>query len=215
MIPRTPKERAEDLKAVGAVVRKLPSFKRGEFIVTCPTCGKQATDWGGIKFWPQDKLAEQVKTGHAHDRILLEDHVYNARSAWAHHHSGDTAWRQIRAHVVACTDDELDDSRRRDAIGAVHALRRGVARAPEMTRKVLYELVALVDDIATDQRQRNAAAGDDLVSAERLLRTAAAVLVDPPHLPDATREARARISDEEKQRMRHSNEAMRKAFFGK
>lgn len=138
MIPRTAKQRADDLKAIGAIVTKLPSFKRDEYQVVCPKCGKQATmgNWRAAfrKLGPGSKLYPFVPLGEA-TRIQGLD--------------ADLIWADCRIHVTACSGAETvvhgtEDSVRHSAMFAVHALRRAWDSATIGTREMLLDEIDFI-----------------------------------------------------------------------
>ncbi len=146
--PRTPRERALNLKAAGAVIEKLPSFARDEYRVTCPKCGGSVPDGRGMFFL----LPPEVRDRDKNNRVSLADTKVDpvtllGRTVEGYTRSGDLLWVKIRAHVLACggapankfTRRIEDDSEAASAIRAVHNLRRALETASPKIRELLRD----------------------------------------------------------------------------
>lgn len=141
-IPRTPKERAEALKALGAVVGKLPSYKRDEYSVECPRCKMFLGH--DFKFHPEKATVYEHK-------VSLGD----VKMSWDFIHKGEQTWSTARAHLIACHESKEAMPAGNpwnhptvvlnQAVVSVHGLRRQLETMDEKARAlVLAEIAAYI-----------------------------------------------------------------------
>jgi hypothetical protein len=216
MQPKTPKERADDLRTVGAKVIKLPSFKRSEFEIECPKCGCVAA-WTGNRhaFVPRGRAEAMSKTFSSKRSLAiidLGDVTWHKGGPWERTFYGHDKWLEFRLHILTCSAGELDDDRRASAVRRAHDFVRGLKAAPEVAGVALRELADVLEDWAKND--------PTIKLAATALRGKGNGLVDSPlpHLPSATKEARAKAKAESDARMRAGTqemlEGMRQAIQG-
>lgn len=211
-IPKTPQERADDLRSVGAKIGKLPSFKRGEFLVECPRCGGCAV-WDGRqhRFVPADSVASR-KDSYKNDKIdviNLADETWHKGGVWEVTHKGHDKWLNLRLHVIACTGGELDDEAREGAVRAAHTLLARLRKTPEIAGPALRELAIALREWFADADVNSERFVDVTQALDETSRYFDAHPL--PHRPEATREARKAKKAAEDER---SHEAARQMLGG-
>jgi hypothetical protein len=228
MQPKTPKERADNLRAIGAKVIKLPSFKRSEFEIECPRCGCIAAWTGNKHAFVSRERAESMSKTFSSKRSLaivdLGDVTWHKGGPWERTFYGHDKWLEFRLHILTCSAGELDDDRRASAVRRAHDFMRGLRAAPEVAGLALRELADVLEswnppepappaDWIKDPEELGArrAAVEGAVS---LLRRAGTALNEKPlpHLPSATKEARTKAKAADDARMRAGTQEMLKGM---